>query len=392
MTDHAPEDGGLSFEKVHDLARPDRAPKPSDPEAEHAAALDFEATPRTPAPPPPTASNATRALVASALEGTPDPGPRPAPTFEAAPRAAPPVAAAPAAGTSFQATPRPAPAPAPASPAPSSFHAVPASVGVAQQRMSTATIGFRPEVAAVGGVSVPGGQGWNIRRRDEADAQRGQAEPSEQAWSTRTTEKMRADHSAWDVPAAPHRRHLSGRAVVGIVLTIILVGILGFAAFEWASGRDHSTVTIATPKAIGSLDAINTLATATVTAQMEKVMLAYGATRVVSGVYGVGGHPTLVVLLAQGPNIQTSSTQFFNDFTNGLKSDGVTVNRSKTVQATTNGSQFVCSPATRPAPLSAVSLCGWDDGTTIGLVMDVSGQPVNTTLTEAEQARSAGEH
>jgi hypothetical protein len=392
MTDHASEDGGLSFEKVHGPAQPEHAPKPSGPDAEHAAGLAFETAPRTPPPPPPTPPNATRSLVASALEGTPDPGPRPVHTFETAPMSAPPVAAAPAAGTSFQATPRPAPAPAPATHAPASFHAVPASVGVAQQRMSTATLGFRPEVAAVGGVSVPGGQGWNIRRRDEADAQRGHAEPIEPAWSTRTTEKMRADHSAWDVPAAPRRRHLSGRALVGIVLSIILIGILGFAAFEWASGRDHATVTIATPAAIGSLDAIKTPATAAVTAQMQKAMLAYGATRVVSGVYGTGGHPTLVVLLAQGPNIETSSTQFFNDFTSGLKSNGVTVDRSKTVQATTNGSQFVCSPATRPAPLGAVSLCGWDDGTTIGVVMDVSGQPVSITLTEAEQARSAGEH
>ncbi len=392
MTDQAREDGGLSFEKVHDLARPERAPQTNTPDAERAAGLAFEATPRTPPPPPRAAPNPTRALVASALEGTPDPGPRPAPTFEATPRSAPPVAAAPAAGTSFQATPRPAAAPAPPAPAPASFHAVPASAGVAQQRMSTATIGFRPEVAAVAGVSVPGGRGWNIRRRDEGDAQRGHAEPIEPAWSTRTTEKMRADHSAWDVPAAPRRRHLTGRAVVGILLTIILVGILGFAAFEWASGGSHSTITIATPATIGSLDAINTPATATVTAQMEKVMLAYGATRVVSGVYGAGGHPTLVVLLAQGPDMETSSTQFFNDFTSGLKSDGVTVNRSRTMQATTDGSQFVCSPATRPAPLGAVSLCGWDDGTTIGLVMDVSGQPVNTTLNEAEQARSAGEH
>ncbi|MGA7987923.1 MAG: hypothetical protein WCB51_05935, partial [Candidatus Dormiibacterota bacterium] len=254
-------------------------------------------------------------------------------------------------------------------------------------------IGFRPEVAAVGGVSVPGGEGWNIRRRDEADAQRGHAEPIEPAWTTRETKKRRADHSAWDVPAAPRRRrHLTGRGVVGILLSIVLVGMLGFAAFEWASSRGHATTTIATPAAIGNLAVINTPATATVTAQMEKVMLAYGATRVVSGVYGVGGHPRLVVLLAQGLNIQTSSTQFFDDFTSGLKTDGLTVNRSKTVQATANGSQFVCSLATRPSPLTAVSLCGWDDGAAIGLVMDVSGQPVNTTLQEAEQARSAGEH
>jgi hypothetical protein len=35
-------------------------------------------------------------------------------------------------------------------------------------------------------------------------------------------------------------------------------------------------------------------------------MLAYGATRVVSGVHGAGGQPALVVLLAQGPSIETS--------------------------------------------------------------------------------------
>ena len=51
----------------------------------------------------------------------------------------------------------------------------------------------------------------------------------------------------------------------------------------------------------------------------------------------------------------------------------------------------MCSPATRAAPLTPVSLCGWDDGFAIGLVMDVGGEPVTTTLHEAEAARSAGE-
>jgi hypothetical protein len=124
---------------------------------------------------------------------------------------------------------------------------------------------------------------------------------------------------------------------------------------------------------------------------MGKGRLAYGATRVVSGVYGAGGQASLVVLLAQGPNIRTSSSQFFNDFASGLRSDGVTVNRGKTIAATMGGSDFVCSSATRAAPLTPVSLCGWDDGFAIGLVMDVSGQPVTTTLHDAVVARTAGE-
>ena len=69
----------------------------------------------------------------------------------------------------------------------------------------------------------------------------------------------------------------------------------------------------------------------------------------------------------------------------------MTVNRSKTIAATTGGSDFICSPATRAAALTPVSLCGWDDGFVIGLVMDVSGQPVTSTLHEAEAARTAGE-
>ena len=60
---------------------------------------------------------------------------------------------------------------------------------------------------------------------------------------------------------------------------------------------------------------------------MQQVMQQHGATRVVSGVYGQAGRATLVVLLAQGTNIETSTTQFFTDFTAGLKTQGVIVDR-----------------------------------------------------------------
>jgi hypothetical protein len=354
MTDQTPDGGGpsLSFEKVPGPARPERAPARDGAGAEHpGATLAFETAPRRPAAAPPTAA-ATRALIASALAEAAD---------------APPRATA--------------------------FEAVPASVGIVQRRMSTAGVAHRPAVADVPGISIPGGKGWNIRGREETSTVAAHAEPVAPAWSTRTTPAMTADRSAWDVPAAPRRRHLTARAAVGIVLTVILVAILGFAGFEWLTGRNHSTATtIATPANVGTLSAISTAATATVTGEMKKVMLADGATRVVSGVYGIGGHPTLIVLLAQGPDTGTTSSQFFDDFTGGLESDGLTVNRSRTIVATSDGSDFICSPGTRPAPLTAVSLCGWDDGAIIGLVMDVSGQPINTTLSEAEAARTTGEH
>ena len=377
MTDQTTENGGpsLSFEKVPAHSRSERAPAAVPATDQAAAILAFEATPRTPAvpasPTPAAAAAATRALIADAFAGTTDAGPRPH-DFEAIPVLPP---ATPDTGSK-----------------PHSFEAVPASapVGVGQ-RMSTATIGFRPTATEVSSVSSPGGQGWNIRSQDAENATRGRAEPAEPAWSPRTTPAMTRDRSAWNIPAAPRSRRPSGRGVFGILLTLVRIAIVGFAAFAYMTGRAHTT-TIKTPTSVGTLAPVSTPATAAVSQQMKQVMLAYGATQVVSGVYGASGHATLVVLLAQGPDIATTSSQFFDDFSSGLQMDGVTVDKTKALKTTTDGSQFVCSLATRPAPQTAVSLCGWSDGTTIGLVMDVSGQPVNKTLTEAVQAKTAGEH
>jgi hypothetical protein len=326
MTDQ-PDDGSgssLSFEHVRDLRPGESAAAASEPVADQAAAnLAFEAAPRMPPPPPPP-GDARAALGATTGHGVP------------------------------------------------SFEAVPISVGAPpQQRLSTATVGFRPQAAApaVRGVSRPGGSGWNIRRQESP---------------------FGGDRSAWDAPVASRRRRASRRILLGTLLAAAVV-VLGIVALLWSSGKPHTNVKISTPASVGSLTVITTPATAAVTQEMEKVMLASGATRVVSGVYGLAGHPTLVLLLAQGPNIETSSRQFFNDFATGLLGDGVTVDRSRMVASTTEGSEFVCSPATRVAPLTPISLCGWDDGSTIGLVMDVSGQPVTTTLHEAVAARSAGE-
>jgi hypothetical protein len=338
MTDKPGEGSGssLSFENVRNLGRSEHAKPPGEPEEEHAANLAFEAAPRTPQPPP----------VDPALQ-------------------------------------------------PPSFEAVPASDVVGQKRLSTATTGFRPVVAAVvATVSGPGGHGWNVRRQEKASRLRTEREALEggTGWSPRPSGALSGDHSQWDTPMARHRRYHYGlRALTRMVITLAVIAVVVIVAIKLISGSGHGLTTIATPASVGSLTAIVTPATAAVTREMEEVMLDYGATRVVSGVYGAGGQPTLVVLLAQGPNIETSSSQFFNDFASGLRSDGVTVNRGKTIAATTGGSDFVCSPATRAAPLTPVSLCGWDDGFAIGLVMDVSGQPVTTTLHEAVAARSAGE-
>jgi hypothetical protein len=321
-------DPSLSFEHVRDLGRSPNAKAAAEPVSEHpATSLAFEQSPRTPPTPTPAKPQAARVAIETGHV---------APKFEPVP--------------------------------------VSVSVGVPQTRLSTATVGFRPEAPSAGArVSGPGGSGWNIRHQEARHS-------------------FRADGSAWDIPIAPRRPVSSHRPMVAVLVAVILVAAVSFAAIKLVSGGGHPTVTIATPASIAGLTVITTPATAAVTTQMEKVMLAYGATHVVSGVYGLGGRPTLVALLAQGPGIESTSQQFFNDFAGGLQTDGMKVDRSTTVSTTFGGTQFICSTATRAAPLTPVSLCGWDDGTTIGLVMDVSGQSVNTTLHEAEAARSAGEH
>ena len=359
MTDNTPEGDGppLSFKKV-DPAHFERAPAPREPARDTGGLnLAFEAAPRPPIAP-----------------GT-APDPR---TLKTSP-------------------------PAPAPPAPvdlasggrsPAFEAVPASVAVAQQRLSTPGIGIRPEPSDTSGPVRPGGTGWNVRPREGAylPNRKGGDTGEEPAWQTRTLPY--ADRSAWDVPKAPRSRALSGRKFFGIALSVLLVAILGFAGYEWLNGRAHPDHghTITTPAAVGALVAIHTPATVAVTHQMQTVMQQNGATRVVSGVYGQPGRASLLVLLAQGPNIETTTTQFFTDFAAGLKTQGVTVDRTGMVSTTTGGSNFICSPASGAAPLTALSLCGWDDGDTIGLVVDVSGQTVGTTLREAVAARGAGEH
>ncbi len=389
MTDQT-RDGARPFpspDGVHDLAQFESTPRPGEKRVEHSGPhLAFEATPRDALPTVPSPAEA-RVLNAAASVAPVDP-PASAHAFEATPRIPVPPVPTPAEARVLRAAASVAPVEAPVTAPPFEAVRVPD-----QPLPAAATVGVRSEVPGMTLVVGSGGPGWNLRDRDdEAEKLRANAPQPPSAWSTRTSPASAIDRSAWMVPPAPKpRRRITRRAVVGTLLSVILAAILVVAVVEWATGSARAH-TITTPHTVGTLAPISTPATAAVTQQMQKVMQVYGATRVVSGVYGAAGHPTLVVLLAQGAGIEAAGDEFFNDFSTGLQGQGVTVDRKATVDTTTEGSNFICSPATRPAPLSPVSLCGWSDGDTIGLVMDVSGQSVAATLREAEAARSAGEH
>lgn len=229
MTDQSDKGSGssLSFEHVRDMRRSEHAKAGSEPVADHAVNLAFEAAPRMPPPPPPPAPGDAQAAAAA----TSGPG---------------------------HGTP--------------AFEAVPISVGAPpQQRLSTATVGFRPPPATVAaGVSGPGGSGWNIRRQQNP---------------------FGGDRSAWDTPLSPRRRR-SSRILTAALLAAVVIVALAFAALVWGWGKPHASVKITTPSSVGSLGAINTPATAAVTQEMEKVMLAAGATLVMD----VSGQPVNTTL------------------------------------------------------------------------------------------------
>jgi len=231
MTDHTTEDGGTPppFKKVEDQAHFERAPAPREPARDTGDPnLAFETAPRTPLAPVTTPD--PRALSTSPL--APPPGPMPA-------------------SPSFEALPKSPPAAEPLSKLPA-FEAVPASLGVAQQRLSTATIGVRPEAAEVVGPVRPGGTGWNIRPRDQPwMPKRGHAATADwPGWQTRTLPNANRDRSAWMVPQAARIRTLSRRRVVGTLLVLILVAIVGFAGYQWFAGRAHPAHTIGTPSSV----------------------------------------------------------------------------------------------------------------------------------------------
>jgi hypothetical protein len=215
MTDHTPAEGGTPppFKKVEDHAQFERAPAPREPVRNPGDPnLAFEAVPIAPPPPEP-------------------------------------------------------PAKLPA------FEAVPASLNVAQQRLSTASIGLRPEAPDVAGPVRPGGSGWNIRPRDQPWMPKGRhAAPADgPGWNTRTLPNANRDRSAWMVPDAVRMRRLSRLTLVKVVLVLILLTIVGFAGYQWLAGRSHPAHATGAPSSVGALTAIHAPAAVAITWQVLPV-------------------------------------------------------------------------------------------------------------------------
>ena len=325
MTEHTPEGGGtpLSFKKVQDPTHFERAPAPTPAGARQrwpqprlrgrparAAAPGHRARPSDPQAVSARATATTRA--------------RRPPPFEAPP---------PVEGTGVRGGPRLARRRAAAALDP--HHRRPSRTGrhvgsgqSGRQRLE------HPQLAT--GHSCP-----------TADAA---ATAEGAAWETRDLPNANRDRSAWAVPDAPRSRKLSGRKFLGIALTVVLVAILGFAGYEWFTGRAHPAHTISTPVSGRRADRDPHAGDGRGHAADAEGRCSSTAPHASSAASTAAPDaPTLVVLLAQGSNIETSTTQFFTDFTTGLKTQGVIVSSRRDDQH--HGQAAVTSSAhPRPGP------------------------------------------
>lgn len=346
MTDQPPEDGdtALWFKKVEDQWPPTapRSTTPSPAEAAEDLQFAFEAAPRAGAALP---AEVTGGAGASRFDPFTSPG-RADTTF--APQATP----GPAGGDPAQATTR------------------------------------RDD---------PGGPGWSIRSprgappalhaRDAPAAGRPVPAPAPRPFGGGHAGKASRTSLVAEAPTRPRARRL-----IGFGLGVVLVTVAVFAVAEWASGLSHAKPAIAAPASVGTLTAVTTVATQTALQEIDSQLAAdMGATAVVSAAYGSAGRPTLIVLLVQAPGLEGQQTLDFASLTHGLQAGGVGVKPSAVTATRMGGTTFLCAPASGPPPLTAMSICSWDDGATVGVAMGFGGASVTATLNEAVAARSAGE-
>jgi len=239
---------------------------------------------------------------------------------------------------------------------------------------------------------APGGPGWNIRAPQNAPAlpwgapgssgltpayaDAGLAMPwAEQRTSTRTT-----------------------RAVFGLafglrILLFLAIPTIGFVAWgwhSWVSDLFHASHSISQPAKIGTLTPVNDPALVSIAQNIASELDKNGAAQAIVAYYGSNGQPQLVLVIAKGSHDSQKPLDEFKKYASGMAVSGYKVDTTAATDTQSNGTDFLCGPVSTPVG-GALSTCMWDDYDVIGAVLDMTGQPVGKTYTQAVAARAAGE-
>lgn len=241
---------------------------------------------------------------------------------------------------------------------------------------------------------APGGPGWNIRAPQSAPAHAREAPGS----GGLTPVYAGAGHAMpWDPPPRPAR---STRAVFGLafglrIVLLLAVPTIGFLAWGWHSWIGdlfHTSHSISQPAKIGSLTPINDPALVSVAQSIASELDKHGASQAIVAYYGTNGHPELVLVIAKGSHDSQKPLDEFKTYASGMSVSGFKVDTTAATDTQSNGTDFVCGPVSSPLGGGSLSTCMWDDYDVIGAVLDMTGQPVGKTYTQAVAARVAGEH
>jgi hypothetical protein len=199
----------------------------------------------------------------------------------------------------------------------------------------------------------------------------------------------------WDEPPSPAR---TTRAVFGLafalrILLFLAIPTIGFLAWgwhSWFSDLFHTSHTISQPAKIGTLTPINDPALVAIAQNIASELDKNGASQAIVAYYGANGQPQLVLVMAKGSHNSQQPLDEFKRYAAGMSVSGFKVDTSTATDTQSNGTDFLCGPVSSPVG-ATLSTCMWDDHDVIGAVLDITGQPVGKTYTQAVAARAAGE-
>jgi hypothetical protein len=239
---------------------------------------------------------------------------------------------------------------------------------------------------------APGGLGWNIRAPQTAPSH-----PWEAPGPGGLTPAFAGAGAPmpWDEPPSPAR---TTRAVFGLafalrILLFLAIPTIGFLAWgwhSWFSDLFHTSHTISQPAKIGTLTPINDPALVAIAQNIASELDKNGASQAIVAYYGANGQPQLVLVMAKGSHDSQQPLDEFKTYAAGMSVSGFKVDTSTATDTQSNGTDFLCGPVSSPVG-ATLSTCMWDDHDVIGAVLDITGQPVGKTYTQAVAARAAGE-
>ena len=168
--------------------------------------------------------------------------------------------------------------------------------------------------------------------------------------------------------------------LLGVVAVAVIVVIVS------RFGASQTTVhNLALPQQVGSLPLIGDTATAA-----QQALAAEGWTAVAAGGYG-SGQGQLLVIVGRPATAATDTGALLAGLQAPLVQQGFVFNASTaTTTGSAGGATYTCGPAS--APSGQLSICVWNDGDAVGVLVDYSGATLTQVRDLTQQARTAAEH